>query len=181
MALLAFAARHPDVAATHLRGIVLVSTAARLGLAHVPMLDRAFLPFASGFVRSGAWARSDWSRLMARLAFGRDPAASQVELVRVLLASAPEATVAAAARALATFDCTEHLGRVGLPVLVVNGTADLCVTPGDARRLARGLPDARLELVAGAGHMLMLERADRLADLLRAFARDVGIAADVAA
>jgi 3-oxoadipate enol-lactonase len=55
------------------------------------------------------------------------------------------------------------------------------VTPGDARRLARGLPDARLELVAGAGHMLMLERADRLADLLRAFARDVGIAADVAA
>jgi pimeloyl-ACP methyl ester carboxylesterase len=104
-----------------------------------------------------------------------------VELVRVLLASAPEATVAAAARALATFDCTEHLGRVGLPVLVVNGTADLCVTPGDARRLARGLPDARLELVAGAGHMLMLERADRLADLLRAFARDVGIAADVAA
>ena len=181
MALLAFAVRHPEVAAARLRGIVLVSTAARLGLAHVPMLDRAFLPFASGFVRSGAWARSDWSRLMARLAFGRDPVRSQVELVRVLLASAPEATVAAAARALATFDCTEHLGRVGLPVLVVNGTADLCVTPGDARRLARGLPDARLELVAGAGHMLMLERADRLAELLRAFARDVGIAADVAA
>lgn len=181
MALLAFAARHPDVAAARLRGLVVLSSAARLGLAHVPLLDRALVPFASGVVRAGARSRSDWSRVMARVAFGRDPSPSQVELVRVLLASAPEPTVTAALRALATFDCTDRLARVALPVLVVNGSADLCVTPGDARRLARGLPSARLEIVPGAGHMLMLERAERLAGLLADFGRTLGAARDAAA
>ena len=52
-----------------------------------------------------------------------------------------------------------------MPALVVDGTADLLTTPRDARRLARGLAGARLELVPGAGHMLMLERAERFGAL----------------
>lgn len=181
MALLAFVVRYPEVAAARLRGVVLVSTAARLGVAHVPLLGRALVPFTSGFVHSGAWARPDWSRAAARLLFGRDPVPSQVDLVRVLLASAREETVIGCAQALTSFDLTGQLGRVALPTLVVNGTADLLTTPGDARRLARGIPGARLELVSGAGHMVMLEQAERLGALLCGFAREHGVAVGLAA
>jgi pimeloyl-ACP methyl ester carboxylesterase len=181
MALLAFAVRYPEVAAARLRGMVLVSAAARLPVARVPGIERLLVPFATGFVRSGAWSRSDWSRSATRLLFGRDPLPSQVELARVLLASAREETVVGAALALASFDLTAQLGRVALPTLVVNGTADLLTTPGDARRLARGIPDARLELVRGAGHMVMLEQAERLGALLCGFAREHGVAVGLAA
>ena len=181
MALLAFAVRYPEVAAARLRGMVLVSTGARLGIAQVPFLPQAIVPFAAGFVRSGAWARSDWSRMAARLLFGKDAVPSQVELARVLLASAREETVVGCARALTSFDVSGQLGRVALPTLVVNGTADLLTTPGDARQLARGIPGARLELLPGAGHMVMLEQAERLGALLCGFAREHGVAVGLAA
>lgn len=181
MALLAFAVRYPEVAAARLSGMVLVSTSARLGIAHVPFLGRALVPFTSGFVRSGAWSRSDWSGWAARLLFGKDPVPSQVDLARAMLASAHEETVVGCARALASFDLTAQLGRVAVPTLVVNGTADLLNTPGDARRLARAVPEARLELLPGAGHMVMLEQAERLGALLCGFAREHGVAAGLAA
>jgi pimeloyl-ACP methyl ester carboxylesterase len=181
MALLAFAIRHPDVLATRVRGIVLVSTAARLDLHRVPLVPASMAAFAAGFVQSGAWSRSDWSTLAARTMFGRDAVPSQVELVRVLLATASEETVVACADAIARFDVERHLREITVPTMVVAGTADLFTTPRDARRLARGLVNARLELLPGAGHMLMLERAERLGALLSGFARDLGVAAGLAA
>ena len=181
MALLAFAVRYPEVAAARLRGIVLVSTAARLGLAQIPFMARAMVPFTTGFVQSGAWSHSDWSKAAARLLFGKDPVPSQVDLARVLLASAREETVVGCARAMASFDLTGQLARVPVPALVVNGTTDLLTTPRDARHLVRSLPDARLELVSGAGHMVMLERAEELGALLCGFAREHGVAVGLAA
>ena len=57
----------------------------------------------------------------------------------------------------------------------------LAAEPSYARRLARGLPDARLELLSGAGHMCMLEQAERLGALLCGFAREHGVAVGLAA
>jgi 2-succinyl-6-hydroxy-2,4-cyclohexadiene-1-carboxylate synthase len=49
-----------------------------------------------------------------------------------------------------------RLGELGMPVTVLAGERDeKFVALG--RRLARGLPDARLEIVDGAGHGLLLE------------------------
>jgi pimeloyl-ACP methyl ester carboxylesterase len=181
MALLAFALRHPRVLSTRVRGLVLVSSSAKLELAHVPVLSAAITPFVSGFVRSGAWSRGDWSALAARYMFGRDPQPSQVELVRVLLASAREETVIGCAHAMTEFDLARQLPAIIVPTLVISGTADLFTTPRDARRLARGLGSARLESIPGAGHMLMLERGDRFGALLSGFARELGVAAGLAA
>ena len=181
MALLAFAVKHPDVLAARVRGIVLMSTAARLDLHRIPLVPASMAAFAAGFVRSGAWSRSDWSTLAARTMFGRDAVPSQIELVRVLLATAAEETVVACADAVAHFDVERRLRDITVPALVVVGTADLVTTVRDARRLSRGLVDARLELVPGAGHMLMLERAERVGALLSGFARDLGVAAGLAA
>jgi len=181
MALLAFVLRYPEVAAARVRGIVLASTAARLDLHRVPFVPASMAAFAAGFVRSGVWSRRDWSTLAARTMFGRDAVPSQIELVRVLLATVTEETVVSCADAIAHFDVERRLREITVPALVIVGTADLLTTPRDARRLARGLGNARLEPVPHAGHMLMLERAERFGALLSGFARDLGVAAGLAA
>ena len=51
------------------------------------------------------------------------------------------------------------------------GTADVLTPPFEARRMARLIPGARLELMPGGGHMLMLERTDEVDRLIVDFAR----------
>ena len=108
--------------------------------------------FAAGFVRSGAWSRRDWSTLAARTMFGRDAVPSQVELVRVLLATATEDTVVACADAIAALRRRAPPPEITVPALVVSGTADLLTTPRDARRLAARLAEraARVDAAARA-------------------------------
>ena len=53
------------------------------------------------------------------------------------------------------------LHRVTVPTLVVGAERDRMVHPSTARLLARRLPDARLHLVRGAGHFLLLREHDR--------------------
>ena len=53
-------------------------------------------------------------------------------------------------------------------------TADVLTPPYEARRLAAAIPGARLHLVPGAGHMVMLERTEDFDRLLVDFAREVG-------
>ena len=158
--------------AGRVRGLVLVGPTSR----PLPMVlpGSVVRPFVRGFVGSGAWSRFEWSRLAARACFGPDPRPSQVELVRALLASATPAVVAAAVDAAFTADLSGVAPDVAVPTLVVNGSADLLSTPGEARQLARRLPDGRIEVVPGAGHLVMLERADAFATLCRGFATDVG-------
>jgi pimeloyl-ACP methyl ester carboxylesterase len=75
-------------------------------------------------------------------------------------------------RVLATepVDPFGFLGRVRCPVHVVAGTESAVMSPESARRFAEAIPDATLELAAGAGHhveldapALVAERIDRLA------------------
>jgi len=54
-------------------------------------------------------------------------------------------------------------------------TADVLTPPAYAKQIAKAIPDARLELVPDAGHMLMLERTDTLDQLIVDFAREVGV------
>ena len=60
-----------------------------------------------------------------------------------------------------------------IPTLVIGGTADVLTPPFEARRMARLIPGARLELMPGGGHMLMLERTEELDRLIVDFAREV--------
>ena len=56
---------------------------------------------------------------------------------------------------------------------LVVGTADVLTPPFEARRIAELIPGARLEVMRGGGHMLMLERTDELDRLIVDFARHV--------
>jgi pimeloyl-ACP methyl ester carboxylesterase len=70
-----------------------------------------------------------------------------------------------------------RLPRYGGPALVVWGDADRFVPVAHARAYAAGLPNARLELIAGAGHSVHLEHPDAVARQVTAFVRDATSAA----
>jgi non-heme chloroperoxidase len=63
-------------------------------------------------------------------------------------------------------DLRADLPRIAVPVLVVTGSEDRFAPPARARALADRIPGARVEVLAGAGHMLPFERPDALATLL---------------
>ncbi|HET7341206.1 MAG TPA: alpha/beta hydrolase [Methylomirabilota bacterium] len=64
------------------------------------------------------------------------------------------------------------LGGVATPTLVVWGSEDRVVPRECGERYAKALPQARLEVVAGAGHFVDMEKPDDLARLVTAFARE---------
>lgn len=66
-------------------------------------------------------------------------------------------------------DTSRDLGRLRIPTLVVSGDADRMIDVENSRHLARVIPGARLEILAGAGHDLPIERPRELAALLTEF------------
>jgi pimeloyl-ACP methyl ester carboxylesterase len=64
----------------------------------------------------------------------------------------------------------EHaIPSVQRPVLLLADPQDTLVPVDTGRRLARALPDARLQLVPGAGHHLPRRAPDAVADAIAAF------------
>lgn len=61
----------------------------------------------------------------------------------------------------------ERLGDVGVPTTVVMGDRDRVIRTSAGERLAALIPGARVTVVAGAGHLLPLERPDELAEAIR--------------
>jgi pimeloyl-ACP methyl ester carboxylesterase len=59
------------------------------------------------------------------------------------------------------------LEALTVPVVVVGGEQDRASFPADCRALAAALPDARVEILPGCGHHLMLEAPERVAELIR--------------
>lgn len=72
----------------------------------------------------------------------------------------------AACEALAAFDVRTEIGRISVPALVLVGSEDQVTGPAEARTLVAGIPDARLALVPGAGHLAPVEQPAAVTDLL---------------
>lgn len=62
-------------------------------------------------------------------------------------------------------DFSDKLGNIRLPVMVVCGSKDKANLSA-ARRLAKELPNSRLEIVAGGGHELNRTNPKEFASLL---------------
>ena len=56
-----------------------------------------------------------------------------------------------------------------MPTLVIQGDLDFAVSPDGARRWAELIPDARLIMLSGAGHLAYVERSDRVLPALERF------------
>ena len=87
------------------------------------------------------------------------PEALVEEIVALRVANPPDPVGwAAQAAAAAAFDGFDRLGEIAAPTLVLHGTADEVVDVRNAGLLAERIPDARAELVEGAGHLFFWEQ-----------------------
>jgi pimeloyl-ACP methyl ester carboxylesterase len=178
IAVQAFAARYPAIAAERVRGLVLMSTLAKTYLSGASWLRRMFERMTGGGPSAGElMTQRNLGFLLARVGFGRDPQASHVELVREMIAACGKADSQAAIGALVGLDMTADLPKIKVPTLILSGSADVIAPPAEARRIADLIPGARLEVFKGAGHMLMLERTEEVHALITEFARDRGAGA----
>ena len=78
----------------------------------------------------------------------------------------PPAGAAAHLAAMLLHDTDRRLPRITAPTLVLHGTEDRVVPPGNGRRLAARIPDAELCLLADAGHAYALERPEHVDALM---------------
>jgi 3-oxoadipate enol-lactonase len=96
------------------------------------------------------------------------------ELVERILAhrlGAPQNPAGWAAQAAAgtTFDRFADMGRIAAPTLVQHGTEDRVVDVRNAGLLGDHLPDAQVQLFAGAGHLYFWEQPERFVASVTAF------------
>lgn len=64
-------------------------------------------------------------------------------------------------------DVHDRLPRIAAPTLVIVGEEDVATPPALARRLAGGIPGARLEIVPAAGHLSTVEQPEATIRLIR--------------
>jgi 3-oxoadipate enol-lactonase len=76
-------------------------------------------------------------------------------------------------RAVAHLDLTARLGSIRQPTLVVVGAEDKSTSPEVAQVIAQHIPEARLEIIPAAAHLVPVEAAEAFNSLLRDFLTNV--------
>lgn len=69
--------------------------------------------------------------------------------------------------ACSRFDVRGRLAAVNLPALIIGGTVDKMTPAAWLEELSQSLPNARLHLIEGGGHMMMLEQPAKVAGFVK--------------
>jgi pimeloyl-ACP methyl ester carboxylesterase len=185
MSILSFADQHPSTLA-RVAGVALVSTAGgdllaggafSVGAGALSAL-RTRLPGLRR--RPSTESRSDdpadWTTtpptdlvflLTRSIGLSPDADPAHVAFTEQLMTQCPRAVTAALGPALTSLRLGHVASRLAMPGVVLVGDADRLTPVGQARRLARDMPDAGLVVLPGAGHMAPLEAHEQVsAELL---------------
>lgn len=130
--------------------------------------DRAIIGRYLEAVRSGdveLAVRTGFELNMAPAARERDRAYRTYRTL-ALAAAAPREVIVEQARATATHDTSARLGRLTAPTTIIHGDQDLMLDVSNAHHIAGLIPHARLEILAGAGHVFWMEEPERSAQLV---------------
>lgn len=143
-------------AAHWLRGLILISTGARLRVRR-EILEGVRDDFEAvvRVIAGNVWAQ------------GVDHAL--VHAGRERLLATPAAVLHEDLAACDAFDVNDNLSGIAVPTLILNGTADPMTPPKYSRFLAERITDARHVTFEGAGHMLPLERPREVSEEIERF------------
>ena len=100
------------------------------------------------------------------------PEAVKQEIETMLAAIHPDG-YRQAAIALHNTDFLDLLPAISIPTLVIAGEHDRVVAMEHSRQLAEGIPGARLEVIAGTGHLSNQQKPDEYNAIVRDFLRQV--------
>lgn len=171
MTAMATMTEHPQVAAERVERLAVVATAgslsdlrSQIGLRALSLKLTDWFAVFDKRMRVGA----------GLMAMSRNPS---LELVDHLIESTgriSHETRREATAALTNYDISNSLSLISVETLVVAGSRDRLTPAKLSTVLAERIPQSRLKVIDGGGHMMMLDRADELASLLVDFARIPG-------
>ncbi|MDH3753901.1 MAG: alpha/beta hydrolase [Acidimicrobiia bacterium] len=164
---MSFVIDHPGAAARRLVALGLVATVADTGRAD----RRAGLHAIALRPTTDLAARPYVGKGIARAVFGTRPNDRLLDAAVASGSRCPPATRHGAALALLDYDIRDRLAAISLPTTVVCGTRDLITPIGDNRAIADAIPGAELVSVPGAGHLVIWEAADIVAEAVAAHTR----------
>lgn len=145
---------HPE----HVLGLVLVGAGARLRI-HPDILQSS---------ASEATFHTT-VKIVMEWAFSPQAPERLVELASRRMAETRPTVLHSDFLACDAFDVMDRVGEISRPTLVVCGADDRLTPPRYAQFLASKIAIARLEIVPDAGHMVMLEQPQTVANLVKCF------------
>jgi pimeloyl-ACP methyl ester carboxylesterase len=102
--------------------------------------------------------------------FERDHGEFLDNIVKVELESpTPEATMLRQMGAVMTFDSYDRLPQLKAPTLIIQGTSDVLVVPGNAEILRERIAGSRVHIIEGVGHCFFWEKPEETARVISEF------------
>ncbi len=101
--------------------------------------------------------------------FAGYPPAEFIPLLEEMASDVRPESLKAQLLVMAEADQRDLLPRIAVPTLLVWGELDARSPLGVARQFERAIPEAKLVVIPGAGHVSNLERPDQFNDAVRAF------------
>lgn len=124
--------------------------------------EKGIGPFAEGFLKAVFTPQSFGTR------------AGTVDEIRKIILSNPVAGICGALLAMAgRTDTTEALAKIQVPTLVVVGEHDSVTPVAAAQAMNSKIPNSKLQVIAGAGHMSNLENPAAFNDGIAGFLDDI--------
>lgn len=175
MVLLAYARLFPETIGTRIVGVGLIAGAANgineVGLGRflnryaVNSLQVAVLRAPRFMEGSKRFTRRIFEPIMREATFGtRKVSPRMIAVATAMLNETPLQTMTGFLSSLMSFDETATLHRLGsIPAMVLAGSADIVVPFAHSVVLASQLTGSELVRVEGAGHSVILERAEEVA------------------
>lgn len=163
-----------------LAGAVLINTTytsnepswrGRFGQRALAPFGRALQRFVDNHAERAARLRmsmNDLSIFIARTIFGANASPRHVAVAYHMYERTPAQTIAAATDLL-SYDVTDHLPLIDVPVLVIGGSRDIITPVHLSRYMADVIPSSELVILEGCGHMAPFERHEEVAAHLRKF------------
>jgi pimeloyl-ACP methyl ester carboxylesterase len=108
-------------------------------------------------------------QLVTSYSFSSGAPRNLVELAEKRMAETPRAVLYGDFLACDSFDVMDRVGEIEQPALIICGEEDRMTPPRYAEYLEERLKNAKLVLIPGAGHMVMLEQAVKVQAAVQSF------------
>lgn len=142
----------------HVAGLGMIASGAYLGVPS-DMLDAFSNPLTLAHAL----------HLFQQRAFGPGAQPGHIKTCLQILKDTRSSVLAADWQACAAFDCRPDVQQINVPGWIMVGSEDQLTPVVYAHFLAGQMPAARLHIIPGAGHMIILEQPERVAQGLQQF------------